>query len=430
MVRTAKLGTDRRADGPTHGGHTAHCDEVARASGLPEGNHITAAAPSVMEGDGAVRVDQLLQLMDDTVPVGRGLRVGEARHPLGLGFLVARADLINDFLLDAAAAGADALADGVDDGAEGQLGVREHREIDLVGLVDVSGIGIDVDDADAGRDWPAVGAVGLAEGVSDGEDHIGFAIDLDGGAGGVTAAGVDAAAEGERVIFWEDALAHNGSGDGHGEQFGELADFISGAGAHGATPGVEDWEARADQHICGALDFGIGGAGLAGGTYRGVGENRLVGLGGEDVLVHFQHHRSGGPGTERGEGAAHNLGDVLDAGEGAAPLAQAVEDAGGDLLLPLLAEVPQRVLTHKEQHGNVVGIATGDAGEAVGGARPGAGHGDADLTRGAGVAVGNLNAEALVAGGKGPYRGGAQGAPEGGESTAGKTGYVTYSFLF
>ena len=88
------------------------------------------------------------------------------------------------------------------------------------------------------------------------------------------------------------------------------------------------------------------------------------------------------------------------------------------------------VLAHEEQHGYVVGVAAGDGGEAVGGAGAGAGHGDAHLAGGAGVAVGNLNAEALVAGGKGPDAGAAQWPPEGSQAAAGESGYVTYSFLF
>ena len=232
------------------------------------------------------------------------------------------------------------------------------------------------------------------------------------------------------MIFGEDALAHDGGGDGHGEHLGELANLVGGAGAHGATAGVQDGEAGVDEHVGGALDLGVGRAGLAGGAHRGVGENGLVGLGGENVLVHLEHHRAGGTGAQGGEGAAHDLGDVLHAGEGATPLAEAVEDAGGDLLLPFLAEVPHGVLAHEEQHGDVIGVAAGDAGEAVGGAGPGAGHGDADLAGGAGVAVGDLNAEALVAGGKRPDGRGAQGAPEGGQAAAGESGYVTYSFLF
>ena len=94
--------------------------------GLPEGDHVAATAAGVVEGDGAVGVDELLELVDDAVAVGGSFGIGEAGHPLGLGLLVAGADLVDDFLLHAAAAGADALADGADDGAEGQLGVGEH----------------------------------------------------------------------------------------------------------------------------------------------------------------------------------------------------------------------------------------------------------------------------------------------------------------
>ena len=150
-----------------------------------------------MEGDGAVGIDELLQLVDDAVTVGRGLAVGEPGHPFGLVLLVASADLIDDFLLDAASVRTDALTDGVDDGAQGELGVGEHREVDLVGLIEVRGVGVDVDYADPCRDRPAVGAVGLAEGVADGEDDIGFPVNLDGRTGGITAAGIDATAEGK-----------------------------------------------------------------------------------------------------------------------------------------------------------------------------------------------------------------------------------------
>ena len=148
-----------------------------------------------MQGDGAIRVDDLLELVDDTVAVGGGFAIGKPGHPFGFGLLVASADLIDDFLLDATAGRADALAHSVDDGAEGQLGVGEHGEIDLVGLVEISGVGVDVDDADTLRDGPAVGAVGLTERVPDSQDDVGLTVDLDGGAGGVAAAGIDAAAQ-------------------------------------------------------------------------------------------------------------------------------------------------------------------------------------------------------------------------------------------
>ena len=204
------------------------------------------------------------------------------------------------------------------------------------------------------------------------------------------------------MIFGEDALAHDGGCHGHGKHFGQLHDFLGGAGGHCAAAGVEDGEAGVDQQIRRALNLGVGGTGLAGRAHRGVGEHGVIGLGGHDVLGHFEDDRAGRPGAQGGEGAAHDLGDVLDAGEGAPPLAEAVKDAGGYFLLPFLAQVAQGMLAHEEQHGDVVGVAAGDAGETVGGAGAGAGHGDADLAGGAGVTVGNLNAQAFVAGGEGP----------------------------
>ena len=109
---------------------------------------------------------------------------------------MAGADLVDDLLFHAPAIGTDALADGADDGAEGQLGIGQHWEIHLVGLVEVGGVGVDVNDADALRDGTAVGAVGLAEGIADGEDDVGFAVHVESRAGGVASAGIDAAAQG------------------------------------------------------------------------------------------------------------------------------------------------------------------------------------------------------------------------------------------
>ena len=70
-----------------------------------------------------------------------------------------------------------------------------------VGFVEVGGVGVDVDDLDALGDGPAVGAVGLAEGVPYREHHVGLAVDLQGRAGGIAAAGIDAAAEREGGDF-------------------------------------------------------------------------------------------------------------------------------------------------------------------------------------------------------------------------------------
>ena len=127
---------------------------------------------------------------------------------------------------------------------------------------------------------------------------------------------------------------------------------------------------------------------------------------------------------------AHHLGNVLNPGEGAAPFAQTVEDAGGYFLLPLLAQVPHGVLPHQQQHRDVVGVTAGNGGEAVGGAGAGAGHGDAHLSGGPGIAVSDFDAQAFVASGEGSNVRLAERAPERGEATAGEPGYVTYAFLF
>ena len=288
-----------------------------------------------------------------------------------------------------------------------------------------------MDDADAVGDGTPVGAVGLAEGVAHGQHHIGLAVNLQRRPRCVAAAGIDAAAQGQGVVFGEDALAHNGGGHGHRQEFGQFQHLIGGAGAHGPAAGVEDGQPGVDQQVGGALDFGIGGAGFARSAYGGVGQGGVIGLGGQHILGHFQHYRAGGAGAEGRESAPHYLGDVLHTGESAAPLAQAVKDAGRDFLLPFLAQVAEGVLAHQQQDGDVVGVAAGDGGEAVGGARAGAGHGDAHLAGGAGVAVGNLHAQPLVAGREGADGVGlAQGSPERRQAAAGESGYVTHTFQF
>ena len=125
------------------------------------------------------------------------------------------------------------------------------------------------------------------------------------------------------------------------------------------------------------------------------------------------------------------MGNILDASKGAPPLAQAVKDAGGYFLLPFLAQVAEGMLPHQQQHGDIVGVAAGDGGKAVGGAGAGAGHGDAYCAGSAGVAVGDFHAETLVARRKGADGSGlAQRPPQRGQTAAGEPGYVTHPFQF
>ena len=102
------------------------------------------------------------------------------------------------------------------------------------------------------------------------------------------------------MIFGEDALAHDGGGDGHGEHFGQLQHLLGGAGGHGAATSVEDGQVGVDEQIGGALHVGVGGAGLAGSPDRGIGQRGVVSLGSENVLVHFEHDRARGTGAEGG----------------------------------------------------------------------------------------------------------------------------------
>ena len=89
------------------------------------------------------------------------------------------------------------------------------------------------------------------------------------------------------------------------------------------------------------------------------------------------------------------------------------------------------MLAHEKQDGDVVGVTTGDGGEAVGSARAGPGHGNAHLTGGPGVAVGNFHAEAFVASCEGSDgRGITQRFPKRSQTSAGEPGYVTYSLFF
>ena len=151
----------------------------------------------------------------------------------------------------------------------------------------------------------------------------------------------------------------------------------------------------------------------------------------QHVLGHFQHNRARRAGAQVGEGAAHNGRNVLDAGHGALPLDETVEDTGRHFLLNLAAHAAQGMLSHQQQHRNVVGVSSGDAGKGVGGAWAGAGQRYAHLSGGAGIAVGDFHAHALVAGGEDGYLlRGPQGRPEGGFTAAGETGDVSDSFFF
>ena len=89
------------------------------------------------------------------------------------------------------------------------------------------------------------------------------------------------------------------------------------------------------------------------------------------------------------------------------------------------------MLAHEKQDGDVVGVTTGDGGEAVGSARSGSGHGNANLTGGPGVAISNFHAEAFVASCEGSDgRGITQRFPKRSQTSAGEPGYVTYSLFF
>ena len=88
------------------------------------------------------------------------------------------------------------------------------------------------------------------------------------------------------------------------------------------------------------------------------------------------------------------------------------------------------MLSHEQEHGHVVGIAIGDAGQGVGGPRSCAGHGYPYLTGSPSVSVGDLYAQAFVTGGKRPDGGGVpQRLPERGQASSRKTRDIFDSFL-
>ena len=233
------------------------------------------------------------------------------------------------------------------------------------------------------------------------------------------------------MVLWERALADQGAGDGHGHQLGQFHHLVPRLGGQDAAAHVHYRKAGVEQDVGGPLDVsGVGGSAAAGAD--GFVVQELVGrLLHQHVLGHFQDDGAGGAGAQVGEGAAHDGRDVLNAGHGALPLDEAVEDAGRDFLLDLAAHAAERVLSHQEKHRDVVGVGPSDTGQGVGGARPGAGQRDAHLSGGTGVAVGDLDAHALVAGGEDGYllrR--PQGWPKGGFAAAGEPGDVSDSFLF
>ena len=129
-------------------------------------------------------------------------------------------------------------------------------------------------------------------------------------------------------------------------------------------------------------------------------QRRVRPFGVQHVLGHLQHDRAGRAGAQRGEGATHEAGNIVHACKGPTPFDQTIENTRRHLLLVLLAEIPQGMLSHEQEHRHIVRIAIGDAGQGVGGPWTGAAHGHPHFAGGAGIAVGDFDAETFVAGGK------------------------------
>ena len=349
-----------------------------------------------MKSDGAVRVDHLHQVMDHAVAVGRNRFISKNGLPLSHPLVLGLANFRNHFLFNASLGWPDPVAHRLDQVLQRQLGVGQDGHVGLVDLVQVPWIGVDMDQLDVGRYGPAVGGVGHSERVTHRQHRVGLAVHVQGLARSVLAPGIHTATQRQRMVFGESALAHQSAGHRHGQQLGNLSGLVPCLGRQDAAAHVQYGEAGINQNIGGLVYVSGVGRCLASGSHRFVVQNIVGSLTGEDIQGHFQDHRAGGTGTQSGERPAHYRRDILHSGHGALPLDETVEDAGRHLLLYLFPHVAQRMLSHEQQHGHVIGEGGGNPGQGVGGPGPGPAQRHADLAGCPSITVGYFHSLALV----------------------------------
>jgi hypothetical protein len=194
------------------------------------------------------------------------------------------------------------------------------------------------------------------------------------------------------MIFRKNALAHQRAGHGHGQKFGEFFHLRSRVCRESAATGVEDRIAGLYEDVGGTLNILRIRRSSAPGTHRFILEAFIRRFRAQDIPRHLQDNRPRRPRAQGGESAPDDARNFIGPGKRALPFDQPIKNSTGDLLLVIFSEFAQGMLPHQQQHRYVVGITSGNARQRIRRPRSRAGHGDAHVTRGASVAVGNLDA--------------------------------------
>ena len=82
MVGAPEFCANSGSHRPAHGSHTAHANVGQRLRGHPEGRQIASTTASIVDRDGFIAFDDLHQVVDNAIPVGRRRRIGEHWPPL------------------------------------------------------------------------------------------------------------------------------------------------------------------------------------------------------------------------------------------------------------------------------------------------------------------------------------------------------------
>src|SRR5690625_162168 len=120
-------------------------------------------------------------------------------------------------------------------------------------------------------------------------------------------------ADGEGVVFWEDALAEEGGGDGNLERLCELQELFFGTCQHGAVAGQDEWLLGLGEGLGDVLD-GLAIAVLWRGIAGQVELDVVVGHkgGGGDVFGHVDEDDAWASALRQVEGFFDDARDVVD----------------------------------------------------------------------------------------------------------------------
>jgi hypothetical protein len=353
--------------------------------------------------DRVARIDRLHEVRDHPVRGDRHLVRGELGRPLlqpGLPGLL-------DFRRHAAVARAAAqeVLGRVDELAKDLLGIAQDRMIGSVVLVEIAlvvgGVNDDLARRDVGR-HPVLG-----EAAADPEHEIRLRQEV------MRRPGHDAPAAGaerERMILREGALALERGHDRNLQKLGELEELGAALGVHHALPGVNHRLLRLEQRPRGRFDVARVARG-ARGLHRLVLERDLLrDVGNRHVGRDLDHDRAGASHLQEIERAPHDLAELLGLVQGLDPLrdrrvgARRAEERKHLGPIALVAE-------RQDQDRDRVGERRGDAGKRVLGTGAVLHREDAETppVGGPAEAVGDADADALLAAEHGPDPSGRRG---------------------